>query len=129
MFTLQQIKAAHSKVKSGADFPAYIQDIQKLGVTYYETFVSSGHSDYHGENSYKIQSGPGYAELTIAAASDPETFKAELKAHQQGKTGYMAFCEACARTGIEKWCTCLETMTCTYYDLAGNKILTEEIPH
>lgn len=32
MFTIQQIKDAHSKVKSGADFPAYIQDIKKLGV-------------------------------------------------------------------------------------------------
>lgn len=27
MFTLDQIKAAHNKVKSGADFPAYIQDL------------------------------------------------------------------------------------------------------
>ena len=32
MFTVNQIKEAHSKVKSGADFPAYIQDIKKLGV-------------------------------------------------------------------------------------------------
>ncbi|MGB4398918.1 MAG: DUF1398 family protein [Daejeonella sp.] len=36
MFTAEQIKAAHSKVKSGADFPAYIQDIKALGVTGYE---------------------------------------------------------------------------------------------
>lgn len=34
MFTAEQLKAAHSQVKSGADFPAYIQDIRKLGVTY-----------------------------------------------------------------------------------------------
>ena len=40
MFTVEQIKVAHSKVKSGADFPAYIQDIKKLGVTFYETFVT-----------------------------------------------------------------------------------------
>ena len=53
MFTVEQIKAAHSKVKSGADFPAYIQDIKKLGVTYYETFVTDGHTDYYGANKYK----------------------------------------------------------------------------
>jgi hypothetical protein len=34
MFAVEQIKTAHSKVKSGADFPAYIQDIKKLGVTF-----------------------------------------------------------------------------------------------
>ncbi len=44
MFTVEQIKTAHSKVKSGADFPAYIQDINKLGVASYETFVTDGHT-------------------------------------------------------------------------------------
>lgn len=32
MFTLEQIKAAHSNVRSSADFPAYIQAIKNLGV-------------------------------------------------------------------------------------------------
>ena len=48
MFTLDQIKSAHSKVKSGADFPAYIREIKELGVTYYEAYVADGHVDYHG---------------------------------------------------------------------------------
>jgi hypothetical protein len=35
MCTVAQIKAAHSKVKSGADFPAYIKESKALGVTQY----------------------------------------------------------------------------------------------
>lgn len=42
MFTVEQIKAAHSKVKSGADFPAYIQEIKSLGVTHYEAYSLTG---------------------------------------------------------------------------------------
>ncbi|MGH2648681.1 MAG: DUF1398 family protein [Ginsengibacter sp.] len=42
MFTAEQIKTAHSKVKSGADFPKYIQDIKRLGVTSFETWVIEG---------------------------------------------------------------------------------------
>jgi hypothetical protein len=30
MFTIEQIDQAHSKVKSGADFPKYIQDLKNL---------------------------------------------------------------------------------------------------
>ncbi|WP_449397691.1 hypothetical protein [Chryseobacterium wanjuense] len=30
-FTIEQIKAEHQKVKSGADFPRYIQAIKDLG--------------------------------------------------------------------------------------------------
>lgn len=32
MVTIAQIQAAHSKVKSGKDFPAYIKEIKQLGV-------------------------------------------------------------------------------------------------
>jgi Protein of unknown function (DUF1398) len=35
MFKVEQIKAAHGKVKSGADFPSYIREIKVLGVTSY----------------------------------------------------------------------------------------------
>jgi hypothetical protein len=28
----------------------------------------------------------------------------------------------------EKWTVCLESMTCTYYDKSGNKVLVEKIP-
>lgn len=42
MFILEQIKIAHSKVKSEVDFPAYINDIKQFGVTGYVTYLSDG---------------------------------------------------------------------------------------
>lgn len=128
MFTLDQIKAAHSKVKSGADFPAYIRELKQLGVVEYETFVKDGHTNYLGENTYKIKSPARYAALTIASASQAEQFKADLKAHQQGKTDYATFCADCAKSGVEKWIVDLTKMTCTYFDSAGNEVLIERIP-
>ncbi len=129
MFTVEQIKAAHSKVKSGADFPAYIQDIEKLGVTYYETFVTDGHTDYYGANEYKTTSPANYEPLVIAIECNKEQFKVDLKEHQQGKTDYLTFTRISANLGIERWAVCMEKMTCTYYDKAENEILAEEIPH
>ena len=128
MFTVEQIKAAHSKVKSGADFPAYIQDIKKTGVTFYETFVTDGHTDYFGANNYKATIPAKYEALTIADISNADNFKADLKAHQQGETDYLTFIRMCARFGIEKWEVRMDKMTCTYYDKAGNEILVEQIP-
>src|SRR4051812_17537580 len=118
MFTIEQIKAAHSKVKSGADFPNYIQDIKKLGVISYETFVKDGHTDYYGTNDYKTSSAGRYEPLSIAKISAPDQFKTDLKAHQQGKTDYATFCNDCAKSGVEKWAVAMEKMTCTYYDVA-----------
>lgn len=128
MFTIEQIKAAHSKVKSGADFPAYIQDIKKLGVTFYETYVIDGHTDYFGKNEGKTSSPAKYEDLTVGEVSNAEQFKADLKAHQQGKTDYSTFCNDCAKSGIEKWAVSMDKMTCTYYDKTGNEILVEQIP-
>jgi uncharacterized protein YbcV (DUF1398 family) len=128
MFTIEQIKTAHGKVKSGADFPAYIQEIKSLGITFYETYVQDGHTDYFGTNDYKISTAARYDPLEIAATANEVQFKTDLKAHQQGKTGYPAFCNDCAASGIEKWVVAMENMTCTYYDKSGNKVLEEAIP-
>lgn len=128
MFTIEQIKAAHSKVKSGANFPEYIQDLKELGVTHYETFVADGHTDYYGINEYKTSSNAMYDELIINIYSNAEQFKTDLKAHQQGKTDYPMFCIDCAKSGIEKWKVSLANMTCTYFDKYANTLLKEEIP-
>lgn len=128
MFTTEQIKAAHSKVKSGADFPAYIQELKQLGVVSYDSYVSDGHTDYIGNNDFKTTSAAKYESLAIADLTDENQFKADLKAHQQGKTDYPTFCRDCAKSGIEKWVVNLEKMTCTYFDKAGKEILEEQIP-
>ncbi len=129
MFTIEQIIDAHSKIKSGADFPSFIQDLKKMGVIYYESFVIDGHTDYFGERNYKTTSPSKYNNLTIADNSNIDQFKNDLKAHQQGKTDYLTFCNDCAKSGITKWVVNLNTMTCIYYDRAGNEILIEQIPN
>jgi uncharacterized protein YbcV (DUF1398 family) len=129
MFTIEQVKDAHSKVKSGADFPSYIQDLIKLGVIFYETYVADGHTGYRGKNNYKTSTAPKYDRLDIAEQVNPEQFKSDLKIHQQGETDYFKFCNDFAKSGVYKWEVCMDKMTCTYYDKAGNELLVEIIPH
>ena len=127
MFTIQQIKQAHSKVKSGADFPKYIQDIIALGVTSYETFVSDNHTEYVGKDGFKASSEGLTETVSIADESQFEQFKSDLKAHQQGKTDYATFRKDCAKSGIEKWIVVMDKKTCSYYDKSGNEVLVETI--
>lgn len=128
MFTIDQIKLAHSKVKSGADFPAYIQELTSLGVIQYETYVTDGHTDYHGENGYTTSAPGKFEALTIAAESNTAQFIIDLKAHQQGQSDYLTFIQSCAENGVEKWIVSMEHMTCTYFDKSGKEMLTEQIP-
>ena len=128
MFTIEQIKSANEKVNSGADFPKYIQEIIKLGVTRFEAFVADGHVLYYGKDGFELMSDAWYGQLIITEKSDKVQFKKELKAHQQGYTDYLTFCRFCANLGIEKWLVDMAKMTCTYYDLKGNEVLAEMIP-
>jgi len=128
MFTIDQINEAHAKVKSGADFPNYIQDLIKLGVTGFETFVTDGHTVYFGSDGAKIQSAAIYTTLKLADESDKNQFLEDLKDHQQGKTNYQTFCLDCAWSGVEKWVVDMARMTCIYYDKAGHEMLAEAIP-
>lgn len=128
MFTIEQIKAAHSKVRSGADFPSYIKELKQLGVVSYETYVTDGHSNYFGADDHKTSSPAKYSGLSIAKSSNSSQFIADLKTHQQGKTDYPTFCNDCARSGIEKWVVNIPKMTCSYSDMIGNEIFVERIP-
>ena len=128
MFTIDQINEAHAKVKSGADFPNYIQDLIKLGVTAFETFVTDGHTVYFGADGIKIQSDANHAVIKLADESDKDQFQEDLKDHQQGKTSYQTFCLDCAWSGVEKWVVDMAKMTCVYFDKAGNEMLAEAIP-
>lgn len=127
-FTVEQLKSAHGKVRSGADFPSYIKEIKAMGVTHYETYVNDGHTDYYGANNYLAKVPAKYEAMTIVEDTNFEVFKAELLAHQQGKTDFLTFINMCADTGIEKWEISIDKMTCTYFDKTGNVILVEQIP-
>lgn len=129
MFTVAQIEKAHSKVKTGADFPNYIQDLIQLGVVRFDTFVSDSHSDYYGAKDFQTSSGGKYESIAIEYSLQLETFEKELKEHQQGKTDYMGFIASCAKNGIHKWTMDLKAFTCVYYDKGGNVVLTEVVPH
>jgi uncharacterized protein YbcV (DUF1398 family) len=128
MFTIEQIKEAHAKVKSGADFPNYIQDLIILGVKGYDTFVNDGHTEYYGVNNYSVIADEKYAEIKVAHFANKELFIELLLKHQSGETDYMAFCNHCAQCGIAKWRVDIIEMTCTYFDLSGSEILIEKIP-
>ncbi|MGO4709957.1 DUF1398 domain-containing protein [Chryseobacterium sp. 2TAF14] len=115
-FTIEEIKAEHQKVKSGADFPKYIQEIKNLGVSHYKALVADGNTQYFdAENNY-AETGRKYDDLAVSENLNLDQFKTRLKLHQQGGTDYMTFCKDCAENGIEGWEMDLDKMTCTYFD-------------
>lgn len=128
MFSIDQIKAAHSKVKSGADFPNYIQDLIQLGVKGYDTIVTDGSVSYYGDNDFATSTDKKYDALTIAPSANKERFIEYLVMHQDGQTDYFTFCQHAAQRGIAKWRVDIIEMTCTYYDATENPILIEKIP-
>ena len=128
MFTIDQISEAHKKVKSGADFPDYIQEIKALGVVAYDQYVSDGHTKYLGDDEFEIISPPKYASLNIAETGDIAKLKHVLKIHQNGQTDYFTFCQQSADAGVEKWVVDIEKLLCTYYDKIGNEMVVEVIP-
>lgn len=128
MFTLEQIKAAHSQVKSGADFPAYVQELISLGVASYIVEVQNGITIYRDQNNTTLSGTPKYETLEINQVLDLEGFKSKLKAHQNGETDYMTFCRDCASNGIYGWKLEFDKMTCSYINKDYEIVLVEQIP-
>jgi uncharacterized protein YbcV (DUF1398 family) len=122
------MKAAHAKVKSGLDFPAYVQEIKQLGLSHYDFMVRDGRTLYHGSNGFQISSDPIYPAKTISAQPSPAIVKQIIADHQQGETDFLTFCSLVADAGVGKWVVDTKTMLCSYYDLSGNTMVVEPIP-
>jgi len=127
MFTIDQIKEAHSKVKSGSDFPSYIQDLIELGVQGYNIFVNDGHEEYFGSDNYRVAAQVSYDSIPVAPSANKERFIEFLVIHQEGQTDYITFCNQAALCGIAKWSVNIIEMTCTYFDSTEAAILIEKI--
>ena len=128
MFTIEQIKEAHAKVKSGADFPKYIQELKAHGLVSYEHYVSDGHTNYRGADGFSIATDAKYPAMEVAATGAAERLQQALHIHQQGQTDYPTFCRQAVEAGVEKWTVNTVEMLCTYFDKAGNAMVVEEIP-
>ncbi|WP_316843591.1 DUF1398 domain-containing protein [Pedobacter psychrodurus] len=129
MFTIEDIHAAESKIRTGADFPQFIKEIKEMGVKRNDVYVSNGLSIYFDDEDNAQQVSPdGYPTLIIN--DDPSAGKLThaLEIHQKGETDYFTFCKQAADAGVEKWVTDLDEMTCTYLDAEGNELVKESIP-
>lgn len=129
MFSIAQIKEAYSKVKSGADFPAYIQVLIELGVQGYDISVNDGHEEYFGVDNYLDAATKNYGTISIAPSANKERFIDFLVIHQDGQTDYQTFCNQAAIFGITKWSVNIIDMTCTYFDSSEAPLLIEKIPN
>ncbi|RIV47175.1 DUF1398 domain-containing protein [Flagellimonas pelagia] len=119
MFTTDQIHNAFSKVKSGADFPQFVQDLKEIGVTHYDNFVSDGRTKYYGSDDFTLDGNSKYPEMKVNEISSLDSLKHALSIHQQGQTDYPTFCKQAADAGVEKWITHMMEMTVTYLDKKG----------
>ncbi len=128
MFTLDQIHKAFAKVKRGADFPQYVQDLKGIGVAFYDNFVSNGRTEYYGTENFKVEGESKHPEIHVNETSSVDSLKHAISIHQQGQTDYSTFCKQAADAGVEKWTTHMLEMTVTYLDKQGRKLIVEPIP-
>ncbi|HVW14540.1 MAG TPA: DUF1398 family protein [Mucilaginibacter sp.] len=128
MFTVQQIKAVHATVKSGADFPRYVQEIKALGLVRYEFLVEDGRTVYYGNDNYSVEAPAIYPAKLINPVPLTAQMEHNIREHQAGKSDFLTICAQAAAAGVHHWEVNAYTMLCSYYDVNGNRMIAEPIP-
>lgn len=127
MFTKQQLASAHAKVKSGADYPAYVAELKTLGVTRYDFVVATGRNVFFGAEG-SLETDAKYAPKKVPTDGNPEALAQALKIHQAGKTDSLTFFQQAADAGTDRWTCDLEAMEVVYKDVKGQVLAWEAIP-
>ncbi|TDR30670.1 DUF1398 domain-containing protein [Hydromonas duriensis] len=128
MLTLEIIAQTHAKVKSGADFPRYVQDLKALGMSHYDFYVTDGHSEYFSVDGTRLDAPAKYETKTITSPANANALRHTITIHQQGQTDFLTFCQQAADAGVQYWRTDIVNLKCIYLDSTGQDILIEPIP-
>ena len=127
MFTLEQINEIHDTFGSMDTLPKYLQALNTIGVDTCDSYLTDGHSEYFGKNGEQLSSPPIHERFAIAEKCSREKFLKHLELHKQQKTSYLEMSKGLADSGVEKWTFDTNNMTLTYYDKAGDMMLTESV--
>jgi uncharacterized protein YbcV (DUF1398 family) len=127
MFSLDQISKIHDDFGNADNLALYLRELNAIGVIKYDSFITDGHSEYFGEDDYKLVSGPIHASLTVANKIDRDKFLESLKLHKQLKTSYLKMSKSLADSGIAKWTFDTNKLTLTYYSKDDDEMLMEAI--
>jgi len=127
MFTLEQINDVHARLAKAKTFSEYVQALREFGVERYDSYVADGHSEYFGQDGYRIVSPPVHEVLPVATTSQRKTFLQHLRRHERRETTYLEMSWGLAESGIEKWTVDTARMTMTFSDKAGKEILVAQI--
>ncbi|OCB70212.1 DUF1398 domain-containing protein [Flavobacterium crassostreae] len=128
MFSLEQIKQAYDKVKTGPDFTQYIQELIAMGVEGYDTYTQDSHVVYYGAAGHQVHTDQKHPDFALATTVNKPLLIQNLVQHQDGQSDYITFCQQAAQCGIAKWRIDILEMTCTYLTAENHAVLIEKIP-
>ena len=126
-FTIEQINDLHARLGSARTLPEYVRALKALGVERYDSYLADGHSEYFAQGGHRVVSPPVHDVLPVAATGQRETFLQHLGRHERRETTYLEMSRGLAQSGIKKWTVDTGRMTMTFYDMASNEMLVEQI--
>ena len=127
MFTIADIEDVHDRLGAPATLPEYLRALNAMGVARSDSFLSDGHSEYFGEDGYRVVGTATHEELVVARVADADQAREHLQRAGQGESSYVEMSKGLAASGIAKWTFDTKRMTISYCDVAGNEVLTESV--
>ncbi len=125
-FTSETIEALHQQY-TGKSFFRLLQAFKALQMHDFVFDLRAGEATYHHQSGASLKRDLLLPPLTIPQKSDGQKALIVLRNHQAGNTDFMTFIQEIAQAGVYKWVSDCEEMTCTYYDLKDDVLITEVI--
>ena len=127
MFTLEQVNNIHDEFGKSNSLVAYAEALKAVGVRSTVSFVTDGHSEFHGDDEYVVKTPAHHKEFIVTQAYNDELFRRCMKRSEKGKIDYIEMSKELAKAGVEKWTLDTEKLTFTYSDAFDRPVLIEQL--
>lgn len=127
MFTQEMIFHLRSKVHTYFDLPRLVQQLKRIGITSYETFVTDFTTCYKGNTANEVVV-PGTSSYTISNDTDTHILRDALFAYKQNLISGKDFYDSLARAGVHSFVVDTVNLYIEYYDKKHELLVHTTLP-
>ena len=125
-FTIKNLMSSFELYQKSHNPSQAMESLKQIGTDHFIFSVNDGHEQFYSRGGKELTSQAKYPHLTVSSQVNLETLKQIIASRNSKAIPFEQFCQAAAQAGVNYWKINVGTLTCTYCDLSGKEIHTEQ---
>lgn len=124
---LERLCQATDRLRSSAELPELVMEMERLGITHCHTYLADGSTCYYGPGFFRLEGPAKWSWSPVSDVPDAHMLAHALELHHAGRTDRDMFLRQAADAGVEVFTTHVSDRSITFLDSEGHVMVVEPV--